>query len=152
MIKFVVIGSEQSKKACLKEAEQNPIRMGDHVLENSEKYPGYKINENATAASITETIESRLPAAIAKGNEIMSISEDPRLIGFPTAMGPISEYETKIIPKLLNNAEFWLGLNDSHIKTLQNFQDTFIMKVFQVSARGTPKGMLRLDSQMLSMK
>ena len=27
--------------------------------------------------------------------EIMSICEDPRLFGFPTAMGPISEYETK---------------------------------------------------------
>ena len=62
----------------------------------------------------------------------MSICEDPRLIGFPTAMGPISEYETKIIPKLLNNAESWLGINDSHLKTLQEFQDNFIMKVFQV--------------------
>ena len=82
----------------------------------------------------------------------MSICEDPRLFGFPTAMGPISEYETKVIPKLLNNAESWLGLNDSHIKTLQEFQDNFLRKVFQVAARGTPKGMLRLDSQILSMK
>ena len=28
-------------------------------------------------------------------------------------MGPISEYETKVIPKLLNNAESWLGLDDN---------------------------------------
>ena len=67
-------------------------------------------------------------------------------------MGPIREFETKVIPKLLNNAESWLGINESHIKTLQDFQDNFIRKVFQVSAKGTPKGMLRLDSQILPMK
>ena len=68
------------------------------------------------------------------------------------AIGPINEYKTKIATKLLNNADTWLGLNESHIKTLQNFQDHFITKVFQVSARGTPKGMLWLDSQTLKMK
>ena len=73
-------------------------------------------------------------------------------VGFPTAIGTISEYETEIIPKLLNNAESWLGLNDSHIEKLQNFQDNFIRKVFQVSAAGTPKGMLMLYGQMLSVK
>ena len=41
-------------------------------------------------------------------------------------MGPISEYETKVIQKLLNDAESWIGLNDSHIKTLQEFQDNFL--------------------------
>ena len=71
--------------------------MGDHVLENSasEKYLWEKINENGTAASITETIESRLPAAVAKGIEIMNICEDPSQMGFPTIIGPISEYATK---------------------------------------------------------
>ena len=41
---FVVIGSQKSRKACLKEAEQDPIRMGEHMLENSasEKYLGDK--------------------------------------------------------------------------------------------------------------
>ena len=87
-----------------------------------------------------------------KTKEILDVCEDPRLFGFPTAMGPISEYETKVIPKLLNNAESWLGLNDSHIKTLQEFQDNFLRKVFQVAARGTPKGMLCLKSQILQMK
>ena len=82
----------------------------------------------------------------------MEVCEDPRLIGFPTAMGPISEFETKVIPKLLNNAESWLGINESHIKTLQDFQDNFLRKVFQVAAKGTPKGMLRLDSQILPMR
>ena len=55
-------------------------------------------------------------------------------------MEPISEFETKFLPKLLNNAESWLGINDSHIKKLQNFQDNSFRKVIQVSASGTPQG------------
>ena len=89
-----------------------------------------------------ETIDSRLPITIDKGKEIFKIGENPQLMRITTST-PISEYETRIIPQLLNNAESWLGLNDSHIEKLQNFQ------VFQVSAAGTPKGMLILDGQML---
>ena len=41
-----------------------------------------------------ETMNSRLPAAMAKGKkEILKVYEDPKLIGFPTAIRPISEYE-----------------------------------------------------------
>ena len=111
-----------------------------------------KIQEDSAAASITETINSRLPIAKAKSEEILKISNDPQLIGFPSAIGPINDYESKVASKILNNADSWIGLNDSHIKTLQDFQDEFIMKVFQVSPRGTPKSMLWLDSQMLKMK
>ena len=51
-----MIGSKKSRKECLKEAEKNPIKMGDHELEisASEKYLGDTINENGTAASIIE--------------------------------------------------------------------------------------------------
>ena len=52
----------------------------------------------------------------------------------------------------MNNADSWLDLYDSHLKTLKTFQDDFIRKVIQVSARGTPKRMLWLDTQMLTMK
>ena len=43
--KFVVIGSGKSRIACLKEAETNPLRKGELMLENSasEKYLGDKI-------------------------------------------------------------------------------------------------------------
>ena len=72
-----------------------------------------------------------MPAANAKSKYIMSICNDPRLIGFPLAIATINEYETKIETKHLNNAESWLGPNDSHNKKLQNCKDDFIMKVFQ---------------------
>ena len=117
--------------------------MGEQTIGNlaSEKYLGDKISQNGTAASITETIQNRISSALEKTKEILDICQDPKLLGFPTAMGPISEYETKVIPKLLNNAESWLGINDSHLTTLQEeFQDNFLRKVFQVAAKGTPKG------------
>ena len=74
-------------------AEKNPIKKGDLVLENSasEKYLGYKIHENGMAAIITETIESRIPAVISKDKEIMKLCDDPRYIGFPSAIGPINK-------------------------------------------------------------
>ena len=79
--------------------------------------------KNGIATSITETIKNRLQTAVAKGNKIMNRCEDPQPIGFPRAIGPINEYTTKIIPKLLNNAESWLGLNDSH-QEISKPQDT----------------------------
>ena len=85
-----------------------------------------------------------MPASIATSKTTIKICDDPRLTRFPSAIGPINEFETKIATKLVNNADS--GLNDSHIKTLQN------LKVFQVAARGTPKSMLWLDNQMLKMK
>ena len=50
-----------------KRAENDPIKMGEHILENSasEKYLGDKIHEDGTAPSITETINGTMPAAIA---------------------------------------------------------------------------------------
>ena len=33
--KFVVIGTPESQTEILKEAEENPIRMGDTIIENS---------------------------------------------------------------------------------------------------------------------
>ena len=105
----------------LEEVKEKPILMGEHTIGNSasEKYLGDEISQNGTAASITETIQNRISSALEKTKEILDICEDPRLLGFPTAMGPISEYETKVIPKFLNNAESWLGINDSHLTTLQ---------------------------------
>ena len=68
--------------------------------------------------------------------QILTISEDSRLIRFPTAWGAISEFKTKVIPQLLNNAESWLGIEDSDIEILQDLQNDYVRRVFQVSARG----------------
>ena len=77
--------------------------MGEHTIGNSvsEKYLGDMNSQHGTARSITETIQKRSSSALENTKEILVICEDPRLIGFPTAWGPISEYETKLIPELL---------------------------------------------------
>ena len=128
--------------------------MGNQIVGESvsEKYLGDWISQHGTARSISGTIQKRLSKAREIINKILTISEDPRLIGFPTAWGAISEFETKVIPQLLNNAESWLGIKNSDLKILQDLQDDYVRRVFQVSARGTPLGMLMLDSQILSMK
>ena len=50
------------------------------------------IREDGTGASITETIKGRMPAAIAVSKTTINICNDPRLIGFPSAIGPINEF------------------------------------------------------------
>ena len=61
--KFVVIGSKKSRTTILQNAEDKPIQMGTHTLENStaEKYLGGKIHEDGTAASITDTLKIKIP-------------------------------------------------------------------------------------------
>ena len=138
------MGTEKSRTDCLKDAESNPILIGDQKVDNSasKKYLEDRINEKGTAASITKTIDNRIPGPDKKINEILAVCEHPCLIGFPTTIGLISEFETKIVLKLLNNCELWLGLNNNHLEKLQEFQNKFHRKVFQVSQSGTPKGML----------
>ena len=67
-------------------------------------------------------------------------------------MGPIRRFKTEIVRKLHYNIESWLGLNQTHIDKIQEFQNKFLRRVFQVSQSGTSKGMIELDGQMLSMK
>ena len=140
--KAVIIGQEEAREKLLKEIKENPILMGNQIVGESasEKYLGDWISQYGTAISISETIKKRLPIAVETTKQILTISEDPRLIGFPTAWGAISEFKTKVIPQLLNNAESWLGIKESDIKILQNLQDNYVRQVFQVSAKGTPRG------------
>ena len=134
--------------------EKNIIKMGDMIIENwkSEIYLGYQIHEGGTSASITATLDSRIPTAIDRGNTILFICNQPSLIGFTIAHGPVEQYESKISSKILSNSDSWIGLTNKHIERMQLVQDNYFMKVFQVSDMGTPKCMFRLDSQTLQLK
>ena len=76
------------------DAEANPIRMGELIIENSksEKYLGDQIHKGGTAASITTTLDSRIPTAIDKGNTILFICNQPSLT---VAHGPVRKYPQK---------------------------------------------------------
>ena len=64
--RFVVIGSKKSRTEILKEAADNPIMMGDMIIENSksEKYLGDLIHVDGCKASITATLNKRIPGAV----------------------------------------------------------------------------------------
>ena len=54
--------------------------------------------------------------------------------------------------KFPKNSESWIVLTNEHIERMQQVQDNNFMKVFQVANSGTPKCMVRLDSQTLQVK
>ena len=41
------------------------------------------------------------------------------------SLAALKMYEAQVIPALLFNSESWIGLTDTHISDLQNFQDKF---------------------------
>ena len=67
------------------------------------------------------------------------------------ARTPFKLFESEVIPALLFNAESWIGFNEKHSKLLQDFQDRFIRRVFQVHV-STPKAILNYDAELLPMK
>ena len=92
-LQIKVCNTKKSRLDCIKDADSNPILMGDHKLYNSvsNKYLRDRINEKGTAASITETIDKRIPGRDKKVDEILAVCEHLCLMVFPTAIGPIRE-------------------------------------------------------------
>ena len=60
-------------------------------------------------------------------------------------------YEATIIPALLHNCESWIGINNKHLKSLQDFQDKFIRKLLRL-AKSTPKAIINWDIGLQPMK
>ena len=60
-------------------------------------------------------------------------------------------FEAQVIPALLHNCESWIGLNETHISDLQDFQDKFMRKLLRLPP-STPKAILHWDSGLKMMK
>ena len=73
-------------------------------------------------------------------------------MAMPSAIAAKFKFDHKIVSKILTNSESWLGLNQTHLDELQEFQDNFQRKVLAVTQTGSPKGTMKLVGQMLSMK
>ena len=60
--KFVVLGNKKQRNEILKETSENPIKMGDSHISNSEQeqYLGDTINQEGCGVSITATIKERM--------------------------------------------------------------------------------------------
>ena len=80
--KFVSIRPKKSGTKILQDAEYKPIKLGSH---KSEKSTAKKKDKGI--------LKGRMPLAMKKCDEILKIRYDPRLMGFPTVIGPIGDYE-----------------------------------------------------------
>ena len=80
------------------------------------------------------------------------MAENPKMYGLQNSQCARTLYESEIVTSLLNNSASWIGLNDEIITILQNFQNKFMLRFFEAPARGTPTGIVELDSNMLLMK
>ena len=74
------------------------------------------------------------------------------MAGMGNSKAAITLFEAQVIPSLLFNCESWIGINDTHLNTLQAFQDAFISRLLHLPRAGTAKSLIRMDSGMLMMK
>ena len=60
------------------------------------------------------------------------------------SLAPFKLFEATVVESLLTNCPSWIGLNNSHINMLQNFQDSFVTKVLKL-ADNVPKSFVTWD-------
>ena len=110
-------------------------------LSEKEKYLGDWIHEKGCKASISETVKARTNRLVSKGEEIIQVSETTLMNGNGNSLPTFKLYEVQVIPAILFNSESWIGLTDTDISDLQNFQDKFVQKLLphpKPSYTGTP--------------
>ena len=103
----MVIGTQNSRTEILKEAADNPIMMGDMIIENSKsaKYLGDQIHEDRCAASITATLDGRIPIAIERGDTIINTCNHPAVLEHRIAIAPVEQFKSKVLSKILSNSD-----------------------------------------------
>ena len=151
--KFIVIGNKKQRSEILKETSENPIKMGDSCILNSEQeqYLGDMINQGGCAASITETIKERMRKLTSKCHDIIQICENPIMGGLGNSTAPFKLYDATVAEGLLTNCESWIGINQNQINMLQSFQDKFIKNTLRL-ADSIPKALLTWDIALTPVK
>ena len=71
--------------------------------------------------------------------------------GLGNSLPPFKLFNATIAESLLTNCPSWIGLNESHINLLQNFQDSFIRNALHL-ANSIPKALLTWDIGLMPMK
>ena len=125
--KFLVMGSRKFRKETLEEINENPMKMGEAVIEHSEKekYLGDFIHENGCRESIAATIKARMNGLMKKCDDIIAVSEAPLMGSTGNALPAIKLFEAQVIPALLHNSESWIDITETHIADLESFQEKF---------------------------
>ena len=99
--------------------------MGTTVIKNSksEKYLGDQINEDGCEASITATLNGRIPGAIEAVDNIIKAINHQATMGHKMAYAAVEQYEMKVASKILTNCDSWIILTETHIDRMQAVQD-----------------------------
>ena len=133
MSKFLIMGNPQYRKDTLKEIKERSM-----------------MHEKGCKESITATIKARTNRLVGKGEEIIQVSETPIIWGICNSLAATKLFEAQVITAPLHNCESWIGLNETHISGLQDFQDKFIRKLLKLPP-STPKAILYWDSGLKIM-
>ena len=88
-----------------------------------------RVHELGCKESLSATIKEMLQKQISKCDEIIHIAETHSMSALGYATIGIRLFETHVIPALLFNSKSWIGLNNTHLTHLQNFQDKFLRKL-----------------------
>ena len=134
--------------------ETNPVKMVGVRPEQSEceKYLGDWISEKGCEDSIAKTIKKRIGDLHQKCEEIYQIADHGLMAGMGNRKAAITLFKAQVIPSLIFNCESWIGINNTHLNTIQAFQDAFISRLLHLPRAGTAKSLIRMDSGMIMMK
>ena len=101
--------------------------------------------------STDDTIKYRMRKLTSKVNDMIMLADAPMMGADGSSTTTIKIFEAQGISGLLLNCKSWIGITDSQIAELQNFQDKFERKLLHLPIP-TPKAILHLDGGMEMMK
>ena len=150
---FIIFGKKKQVEEARKEIKMEPIMCGDFVTKEkvSDKWLGDIFHQDGLAASVSATIEDRVPKVKGAMYEAAAIVEDWRsqcIGGFRSA---VDLWELAILPTLLYNSETWVHIPKSAVEMLDDLQCLFMRMILRVP-QGTPKVALQSETGLLSMK
>ena len=99
--------------------------------------------------SIARTIKKVKEILQQRCEEFLIITIHGLMAGMGNSKTGITLFEALVILSLLFNCESWIGINETHINTLQSFQDPFISRLLHLPMIGTAKSLLRMDGGMM---
>ena len=81
-----------------------------HDNSKSDEFPSQKPLKQTKkpAASISATLDTRIPTAIERGNTILAICNQPSLLGHTIVIGRVEQFESKVSSTLLSNSDSWI--------------------------------------------
>ena len=150
---FIVTGTKYFKTETNKELEVTPLMFGEFPAnrKKGDKYLGQISHEDGLEASVEATIKERTGKIKGAIFLTKTIIETFQMQGIGALMAAKTLWEGAIVLSVLVGAGTWVGSSVATDLLCQELQLLFWRTQFQVP-KGTPKVMLRADTNSLKMK